>query len=516
VKLRLPGLFQAEMRSRRLSLGLALFAGAAASLAHPPYGVLPGLLGFGLLLHLLDHAGSGKSAFARGWCAGFAYFLVATWWVSEAFMVDAAAHAWQAPFAVTLLPAGLGLFWGLAGMAYRRLRPANDLRILVFAAVFGAAEWLRGHVLTGFPWDLPGEAWPAGSPPSQLAAYVGAYGLSFVTLAIAAAAGLGRRPRPLLAAAAALLLLWAGGAWRLSQASAAETDLVVRLVQPNIAQAMKWTPAEFNHIVLRYLELTRRPAARRPDVVVWPEAAIPTSANDQLSPDLWIRGAIQDSLSPGQSLLMGAYREEGPPGSTVYYNSLYALRRTAQGLDVVGRYDKFRLVPFGEYLPLERLLSLVGLKALVAIGESFTPGPRPAPISPPGLPRLQPLICYESLYPGLAADNGQRPSWIVNVSNDAWFGQTSGPRQHFNLASYRAIEAGLPLVRATPTGVSGLVDAYGRPLRRLASGRSGVIDVKLPARAAATPYSRWGDLGFFAMLALGFICIRRQKALTRA
>jgi apolipoprotein N-acyltransferase len=501
-------------------VGLALLAGAAAGLAHPPFGFLPGLLGFGLLLHLLDAASGWRAAFAPGWAAGFAYFLVGTWWVGEAFMVDAAAHGWQAPFAVLLLAGGLALFWGLAGALYRRLAPPDSRRVLTFAAVFGLFEWLRGHVLTGFPWDLPGEAWAAGSAPSQTAALLGAYGLSLLTLAIAAAPGLGWRPRPLLAAVAVLALIWGGGAVRLSRAEAGATGLMVRVVQPDVPQAVKWSPAEFGAIVQRYLALTSAPSqgagGRRPDVVVWPEAALPAPADDLIAPQWWVRPALEKALQPGQTLLMGAYRTEGPDERVRYYNSLIALRRTAAGLDVTGRYDKQRLVPFGEYLPLEGLFSRLGLKKLVSVGESFSPGPQPQPISPAGLPRVQPLICYESLYPGLADDGGQRPAWIVNVSNDAWFGRTSGPWQHFNLASYRAIEAGLPLVRATPTGVSGFIDAYGRPLQRMGPGRAGVIDAPLPKAAPATPYSSWGDGAFFALLVLAFACSRRPRLKARS
>jgi apolipoprotein N-acyltransferase len=224
-----------------------------------------------------------------------------------------------------------------------------------------------------------------------------------------------------------------------------------------------------------------------------------------------VRPALEAALKPGQTLLMGAYRTEGPAEQVRYYNSLFALRRTAAGLDVTGRYDKQRLVPFGEYLPMEGLLSRIGLKKLVSVGESFTPGPAPRPISPAGLPRLQPLICYESLYPGLAGDGGRRAAWIVNVSNDAWFGKTSGPWQHFNQASYRAIEAGLPLVRATPTGVSGLIDAYGRPQQRMGPGHAGVIDAVLPEAAPSTPYVFWGDWPFFLFVVLGLACRRRPK-----
>jgi apolipoprotein N-acyltransferase len=503
---------------------LALAGGVAAGLAHPPFGLLPGIAGFALILHSLDTTvpwARMRSAFLRGWAAGFGYFLVGTWWIGEAFLVDMETHGWQAPFAVFLLPAGLALFWGLGAMAYRRIAPAHAGRILVFAAVWSLAEWLRGHALTGFPWNLPGEAWRAGTAPSQAAAVIGAYGLSFVTLAVGAAfvvlfPGHGRRPRvaALGAAAVALAVLWGGGAWRLSRPAPADTGLIVRVVQPDIPQSMKWSPEAFQSTVDRYVAMTAQAptGGRRPDVVVWPESALPASANEVLAEGTWTLDAVTASLAPGQTLLAGLYRiEDG-----AYFNSLVALRREGGGLVGLGLYDKHRLVPFGEYLPLESMMERLGLKQLAGLGESFSPGPTPAPITPAGLPALQPLICYESLFPGFTGRGADRPAWIVNVSNDAWFGQTSGPWQHLNLASYRAIEEGLPLVRATPTGVSAMVDGYGRTRARLALGEQGVLDAALPAALAPTPYSRWGDSAFWIFCAGGLACtlgVRRRRGL---
>lgn len=502
---------------------MALGAGAAAGIAHPPFGFLPGLLGFALLLRLIEAAPAGRwkrAAFARGWAAGFGYFLVGTWWVGEAFMVDAAAHGWQAPFAVTLLPAGLGLFWGLGALAYRALAPQGLRRVLVFAAVFALVEWVRGHVLTGFPWDLPGEAWEAGRAISQTASLVGAYGLTLLTLAMAAAPAviadrIDRRRRGAVvgAAGAALAVLWVGGAVRLAHFKVPDTRLVVRMVQPNIPQAMKWTPDQFRAVVDRYLDLTRAPpgegaGGRVPDVVVWPEAAIPDAANRVLEPGSWTLDAVIGALAPNQYLLAGFYREVGE--RPTYYNSLIAMRREGGTLRLLGLYDKHTLVPFGEYLPMEDVLDKVGLKALAGIGESFSPGPAPKPISPTGLPALQPLICYESLFP--AYTSGPRPAWIVNVSNDAWFGRTSGPLQHLNLASYRAIEQGLPMVRSTPTGVSAMVDSMGRTRASLDSGQAGALDAILPGAAAATLYSRWGDGPFWLLALAGLACAIRRKA----
>jgi apolipoprotein N-acyltransferase len=497
-----------------------LGAGALAAVAHPPFGIWPGFFGYALLFWLVDRLegpGRLRRAFATGWAAGFAYFLIGCWWVAQAFLVDAEHQAWMAPFAAVLLPAGLGLFWGAACALYRKLAPAHLGRVFVFAAVFSLFEWLRGHVLTGFPWNLPGETWAAGSAPSQAASWLGAYGLTFVTVfALAALAPLfqpGERKRRTGMAALGVLAvagLWIAGELRLAHARVHETTTFIRVVQPDVPQESKWTEAAFRGIVLRYVNLTGRQGSHYPDVVIWPEGALPAAADDVLAPDSWVGPAIARAMAPGQTLLMGSYRAQpSNKGPARYYNSLYALQKTSDGrLRVTGVYDKHRLVPFGEYLPLEPLMTRLGLKDLAHVGDGFSSGPRPKPLPLAGLPTVQPLICYESLFPGLAADGPGRPAWIVNVSNDAWFGPTSGPRQHLNLAGYRAIEQGLPIVRATPTGVSAVVDPYGRIRReqRLEPGESGVIDAALPAPAPPTFYSRFGDLLFWLLMVFGLGC----------
>jgi apolipoprotein N-acyltransferase len=241
--------------------------------------------------------------------------------------------------------------------------------------------------------------------------------------------------------------------------------------------------------------------------VIWPEGALPAAANDLFRPSAWTAIAIAQALQPGQILMIGAYRMDERGGAPLYYNSLYAFRRDPAGLTPLGVYDKYRLVPFGEYLPLESVLAPLGVKNMAHIGDGFSPGPRPRPIAIPGALRPQVLICYESLFPGLTREGarlGGRADWIVNISNDAWFGRTSGPWQSFNLSSYRAIEEGLPMARATPTGVSAVVDAYGRPEPGdvLPLGAFGVIDAPLPPALAPTPFARWGEDGFWLMMAL--------------
>jgi apolipoprotein N-acyltransferase len=490
-------------------IGLALAAGAAAALAHPPFGLMPGLLGYALLMFLAERSTSVRGGFWMGWLAGFAYFFISCWWVAEAFLIDP-AQAWMAPFAASLLPIGLGLFWGAATALYRRVRPGGVKRVLFFAALFCLLEWLRGHVLTGFPWNPAGASWKAGSAGSQFASVAGVYGLSLVTVAAAAAFAplLAAGPRKARFGAAVLgglvfAGLMLGGAVRLSQAQLALTDTVVRIVQADVPQESKWTPEAYRGIVDRYVNLTARPGAVTPDLIIWPEGALPASANQVFAPGAPEAEAIARAVQPGQSLILGLGRglpDASAPDGVRYFNSLFVLTDQGDsGLRITGTYDKYRLVPFGEYLPAGRVLGALGVRSLTHMPTDFSPGPRPAPIGIPGAPRAQPLICYESLYPGFTPAGADRPEWIINISNDAWFGRSSGPLQHLNLASYRAIETGLPVVRSTPTGVSAMIDPWGRVVgdQRLDPGESGVIDARLPRPTAPTLYGRFGDLLFW-------------------
>ncbi|MHB8529949.1 MAG: apolipoprotein N-acyltransferase, partial [Caulobacteraceae bacterium] len=456
------------------------------------------------------------SAFLRGWLAGVGYFLVSLFWIAQPFYVDAKEQGWMAPFAVIFVVAGMALFWGAAGLIYRLLAGPGMLRLLWFAAALSGFEWLRGHILTGFPWDLPGETWIAGSAPSQGAALVGAYGLSLITIAAASAPGLVKDGRRGAAAALlgplAVLTLSAWGAQRLAHAPAATANAPrIRIVQADVAQSAKYDETSFSNIVGRYLDLTARPSTPPADIIVWSEGAIPAALEDYLAPGAWTEAAIANVVRPGQTLFVGGYRfARDVRGRVVAFNSMAALARRGDGLAVTGLYDKHRLVPFGEYMPLDSLAKRLGIKQMVHVGEGFAPGPPPRPLRLTGLPPVQALICYESLFPGFtraaAKAAGFRPAWIVNVSNDAWFGTGSGPRQHLNIASYRAIEEGVPMIRATPTGYSAVIDAFGRivPGKMLGEGAYGVIDAALPPPLAPTLYVRMGDAPFALML---LICL---------
>ena len=499
------------------TLTLTVIAGVMAASAQPPWGFLPGLLGFGVLMRQIDRLGNPwrlKGAFGLGWLAGVGYFVPSLVWLAQPFQVDADAQGWMAPFAVALMAMGLALFWGAAAVLYRLLARRGPSRVLLFAAAFALCEWLRGHVLTGLPWDLPGESWRAGSAPSQAAALVGAYGLTWLTLAAAAApftALEGRSGRIVaLGGVAVVAALYAFGATRLTDSRPIDPrGRTVRIVQADVEQASKYDRRLFASIVSRYVALTSRAtrSGRPADIVVWPEGAIPAALDEYLGQGAWPRDLIAGALRPGQTLLLGGYRYGSQAnGTPVTFNSLAALRPGPDGPVIVGLYDKFRLVPFGEFMPFDSLASRWGVKQFVHVGDGFTPGPPPRPLPLPGLPLVQPLICYESLFPGLTREgaeaSGLRAAWIANISNDAWFGKGVGPRQHLNLASYRAIEEGLPMVRATPTGVSAIIDAYGRivPGQSLGLGAYGVIDGILPPALAPTLFNRLGDTPFLVML----------------
>lgn len=491
-------------------IALALAAGLLAGLAHPPFNIWIGLLGYPVLMLLAERSAQVRGGFWMGWLFGFAYFLIGCWWVAEAFLVNP-AQAWMAPIAASLLPAGIGLFVGGATALYRSLKPRGLARILLFVTCFSGFEWLRGHVLTGFPWNPVGASWMAGTAPSQFASVAGIYGLGLVTLLAACCFG------PLMLAAkdrkawqvagcgiVLLAVLFGFGSYRLATTQVQPSNTMVRIVQANVAQENKWSEDYYNDILQRYLQLTSQPSARIPDVVIWPESALPDLANNVFARE--DARAIAASLKEGQVLLAGLSRADVVAGQDVqYFNSLFALTALgAEGLRIDAIYDKHRLVPFGEYLPLGDLMGSIGVRSLVQMPADLSAGPSPAPMSIPGLPQVQPLVCYESLFPGFTAGGATtRPAWIANVSNDAWFGQTSGPLQHLNLASYRAIETGLPMARSTPTGVSAMIDPLGRVVEgsRIGSGEARAVDVWLSKPLAVTPFGMWGQIPYWILMA---------------
>ncbi len=498
--------------------------GILAALALPPLYFLPLLFpAFTGLVWRVEGEKSAAQAFVSGWWFGFGLGAAGLSWIGFAFFVDAARFGWLAPFAIGGMAAGLAIFSGLTAFFAWLVFSKRDLnsfgRVLVFAALWVAMEWMRGWVLTGFPWNLMGTVWVVSDSMMQLAAITGVYGLSLLSVAVAAMpAVLAEENKRHSVIAIGLVLLvpavvWGGG--RIYLAGAGEKfvpGVRLRLVQPNIPQALKWRPELRRGHVEKQLKLSRMPpiSGLSPTHIIWPETAVPFFL--ERTPGL--TQALAAAVPPGGLIIFGAPRAS-LPGKTPYriWNSLYAVDAKAR---VRATYDKFHLVPFGEYVPLKNFLPV---KKLTAGRTDFSPGPGLATISVQGLPRFSPLICYEVIFPGRVAKKTNRPQWLLNLTNDAWFGRSSGPYQHFAASRLRAVEEGLPLVRVANTGISGVIDAYGRVVRRLDLGEDGVIDSPLPVeRASQTVFSllgHWMTLLILIMaLGAGFLltdCIRSEE-----
>ena len=489
---------------------LAFVAGAVSTLALPPFEFWPVLfLTFPVLVWLIDGSAAGRwggflAAASAGWFFGFGYFVTGLYWIGHAFLVDATTFGWLLPFAVTALPAGLAVFTALGFGVARLLWLRGPLRVLALAVALTAVEWLRGHVLSGFPWNAYGYALTGPLALAQAASVMGLWGLTFFSVAIFASpatladepADTRRRWLPLALGVATLVLFAAFGAWRLSKTPTTFVDNVrLRIMQPNLPQDEKFNFAARQKIMERYLSLSDRATgpqtAGMRDVthLIWPESAFPFF----LTRDPEALAQIANLLPPGTVLMTGAARyAEPPPGGRRprAYNSVYVIDHDGAVLSV---YDKVHLVPFGEYLPFQSALEKLGLMQLTKMPGGFLSGDRHRAYDVPGAPRFLPLICYEIVFPGAVVPGGERPGWLLNVTNDAWFGISPGPYQHFQQARVRAIEEGLPLVRAANNGIFAVVDPVGRIVKQLPLGAEGVLDAPLPRPTAPSIYARFGD-----------------------
>jgi apolipoprotein N-acyltransferase len=415
-----------------------------------------------------------------GWCFGFAHFLVGLYWIGIAFFTDAERFGALAAPAVLLLCAYLACYPALAAwltVLHRWRSPVASALVLALAWTVG--EVARGILFGGFPWNLIGYAFAQSTAISQLAALTGIHGLSLLAVALGALPVVWLEPeqrarwQPLAAGGLILVAIWAGGALRLADAVAQPVDAVrLRLVQANIAQQDKWLPEGRARAFERHLALSVADA-RPVSHIIWPESA----ASYPLDQDAVARQMIAKVVPPGGLLLTGGERFDLSSTPPLAWNTLFAIDRDGV---VVARYDKRDLVPFGEFLPLRNLLSRVGLAKLTHGSIDFQPGPGRETIALPGLPPVSPLICYEAIFPGSVVDPHARPGWLLNITNDAWFGRSSGPYQHLAMARLRAIEEGLPLVRSANSGISAVVDPWGRTQAELGLGETGVLDASLP------------------------------------
>ena len=509
----------AEGWRRRL---MAFAAGAVGALAMAPFDVFPALLvpmtvGVWLVDGAAEAQGGGRvrrfavlrRAFVAGWWLGFGYFLAGLWWLGSAFLVEADKFAWALPLGVVGLPIILAVFTGSGFAVARLLWGAGVGRILVFAAALALSEAARGLTFPGFPWNYWGMALGGNLVLSQAGSLVGLYGLTLLSTAIfASPAALADRlqvasSRSGLQAIALAALTLAGlaafGGLRLASTN---SDMVkgvkLRLVQPNLPQDAKFRPENKADILRRYLSLSDRATSPRAtglaDVthLVWPESAFPFI----LARDSQALAQIGGALPAGVTLITGAARVEESAGlgqkprdNLRYFNSIQVV---AAGGSILASADKVHLVPFGEYLPFRHWFDLFGLRQFVHIPGGFEAGRRRQALHAPGLPDVAPLICYEAIFPGeVVPDDGPRPGLLLNVTNDGWFGRTPGPYQHLAQARLRAIEEGLPLVRAANTGISAIIDPIGRTIGQAPLGVEAVVDAPLPQRIDPTLFSRF-------------------------
>ncbi|MBA3896192.1 MAG: apolipoprotein N-acyltransferase [Sphingomonadaceae bacterium] len=482
---------------------LALAAGLISATGFAPLELWPvTLAAFALLMLLVAAAPRLRDALSIGWPFGVGHFTVGLNWIAGAFRYQETMPVWLGWVAVVTLALYLAVYPAMAaGLAWRG-RKNPSAYVFFFAAAWVVTEWLRAGVFTGFAWNPLGVIW-VPTPAGGIAREIGTYGLSGATILVAGA--IAHRHR-LIAAPAALAALVAAG-WLATAGSTATTNRLIRIVQPNIGQQDKQDDS-FDERNFRRLAALTGPPGATPRLILWPEAAVPYF----LEEERWARDRIAKLMGPRDVIMTGGdalvYDRAGKVIAA--RNSLFAM---TPDNNLFARYDKAHLVPYGEYLPMRPLLSAIGLSRLVPGDLDFLPGPGPRTFALPGFGSAGVQICYEIVFSGEVIDAAHRPGFLFNPSNDAWFG-TWGPPQHLAQARLRAIEEAMPTVRATPTGISAVIDAHGRLVTALPLGKAGFIQTMIPVAGAPTPFSRLGNLlpfAFALLLAAAGVALARRR-----
>ncbi len=484
--------------------------GLLSGLAMPPVGAW-WILGFTFplcfaLLHQPKPISLGRS-FWLGWVFGFGYFVATLHWIGFAFLVDAEVYLWMMPFAVCALAAGMALFWAAAISASLHLAKRGLPLFLTAPLCFAGFEWLRGHIFTGFPWAVPGLAADGMGGALQLASLIGMNGLTLVVVLWAMVPlGLARGDRLSrglsVLVALSLPASWIWGQYRVAQHPLEFIDgQIVRLIQPNISQSDKWRGDNAQEIFDQLLKLSARPAKSPITVIVWPESAVPFLIDESEVGQSELRGV----LAPGKILLTGAVRRSSPESVNGkppdYFTSVLAFDGDAK---LIAHYDKKHLVPGGEYLPLAWLIEPLGFRKVVNLPESFSAGIGPSVVAIKGLGLVAMQICYEAIFPEILM-TPLRPDWILNVTNDGWFGNSAGPYQHLSQLRFRAIEQGVGVIRVANTGISAIIDATGGYLHRSGLGKEAVIDSPIPRAGEVTFYAQFGDYILFCLMGIIFL-----------
>ena len=523
---------------RRYSI--AFFLGMTSVLALPPIYCVPALVpAFVGLIWLIDGSASGQrgnrrnfitrnifnGSFAIGWWFGLGFFAAGTYWIAFSFLVDAKQFAWMIPLALLGLSSFFAIYVGLASFLSFRLGEAGIQRVIYFSIFWVVFEWVRGWLFTGFPWNLIGTIWTVEVAMIQSAALFGVMGLSLITVVASSSVALlgyankTYRFRCFAAVLPSLLLLfiWAGGVWRLEQAQTVFVkDVRLRLVQPNIQQKNKWKPELKGKHLNTLLSLSRSPSQRidgkMPTHIIWPETALPFF----IASNAALLRTISQIIPANGALLTGSVRKSKEMGRSLQlWNSLHVI---GPGAKILATFDKFHLVPFGEYIPFHNYINkFLNLSKLTVGRTDFTSGPGRRAIPVPGAPLFSPLICYEVIFPGLVVPSSAaspiKPAWLLNITNDAWFGSSSGPYQHLAAAQLRSVEEGLPLIRVANTGISAVFDGYGQVVHMSGLNERVYIDSYLPkALKTHTLFSQFKLLGVCVLIAI-MIFISRLRFL---
>lgn len=479
-------------------------AGLALALVQPPVGLwFLVLIIMPLVLHQFSQFRTLREAILKSWIFGFGYFCFTLHWIAFAFFENAAEFLWMMPFAVGGLSAVMALYWAAAGAATFILQKSSWPIWLTYPVFLSVGELLRGRLMTGFPWAVPGLAADGMGGVAQVASLIGMTGLTLLFLLWGGASYAllknqnAKREKFFAFAMLALLpLAWGWGNVRLHNNPTTYNDSVgVRLVQPNLQQSEQWRRDHVEDTFEGLLAATDAPAGDFPIThVIWPESIVPFLLDESENG----LERLKPILAQGRVLLAGSMRRSSRAADAKFYTSIIVIDETTA---VVEKYDKWRLVPGGEFLPFEWLLQPLGFRRVVALPESFSSGDGPRSMKVPGAGLAGMLICYEVVFPHNFVDPSVRPDWMVNVTNDGWFGKSVGPYQHLAQARMRAIEQGLPIMRAANTGVSAVIDPLGRILQRQELGVSGYVDSKLPVALAGPVYAMMGYamMGDYAM-----------------
>ena len=483
---------------------LAFAFGSLMVLALPPFNLFPFLwVCFPALIFLLQGASNNKQAFAVGWCFAFGFFVFGLYWIAVSMFVDIKKFWWAVPISIVGLPAFFALYYGIAAIFMRKIGLLGVQGAMSVGLMWFLGDYVRGHLLTGFPWNLIGYAFSGALPVLQITSVIGIYGLTLLTCIAAClpASVADKSKSSCIVNIASLILLACLAIWgetRL-QTTPIETvpDVRLRLVQPNISQTLKWRVGEREKGFDTLIALSAAKGDKPVTHIFWPE----TASTYYLAEDAARRKEIAANIDASAFVITGVIRRDlDPEGNTRFYNSLVAVDGLGR---LVAGYDKSHLVPFGEYMPLRKYIPL---QALAASGADFTAGPGPRSLRVLGLPLFSPLICYEAIFPGAVIDNNDRPDFMVNLTNDGWYGNTTGPYQHFAIVRVRAIEEGMSLVRIANTGISGVIDPLGHIVKRLGVGKEGFIDSDLAKALSPTFFNHYGEkslwLLFFALAAI--------------